>query len=389
MPREITIGIDGNEANQKIRVGSGVYAFELLKQFEKFQKSPASPGTGRANIKYQIYLKNTPITDLPKESSTWRYVIIAPKSLWTQIGLPIELWREKMFGRAPDIFFTPTHYAPRFSPSPSVISIMDLSFIHFPEMFNKKDLWQLKNWTGYSVKNAKKIITISNFSKKDIITYYGVNPEKVVVTYPGYDNKKFNPDIIGTKSKIKEKYKIDGEYILFVGTLQPRKNIAQLIEAFKIAMKQFNNETMKLIVVGKKGWLYEEIFQKVKELRIEKRIIFTDYVKEEELPDLYRSAKCLVLPSLHEGFGIPVIEAMACGCPVVVSNVSSLPEIVESAGVFVDPYRIESIAEGINQVCYDEANRNKLIKKGLLQVKKFTWQKCAEETYNSIVKIYD
>ncbi len=383
MPREITIGIDGNEANQNIRVGSGVYAFELLKQFKKYQISPASLGTGRANIKYQIYLKNTPITDLPKESSTWRYVIIGPKSLWTQIGLPIKLWREKMFGRAPDIFFTPTHYAPRFSPSPSVISIMDLSFIHFPEMFNKKDLWQLKNWTGYSVKNAKKIITISRYSKNDIVSHYGIDPDKVAVTYPGYNEKKYQI------SKIKNKYNINNDYILFVGTLQPRKNIARLIEAFKIAMKQFNNETMKLIVVGKKGWLYEEIFQKVKELRIEKRIIFTDYVKEEELPDLYRGAKCLVLPSLHEGFGIPVIEAMACGCPVVVSNVSSLPEIVESAGVFVDPYRIESIAEGINQVCYDEANRNKLIKKGLLQVKKFSWQKCAEETYNSIVEIYD
>ncbi len=385
MHREITIGIDGNEANQNIRVGSGVYAFELLKQFEKYQSASW-------RIKYQIYLKNTPITDLPKESSTWRYVIIGPKSLWTQIGLPIKLWREKMFGRAPDIFFTPTHYAPRFSPSPSVISIMDLSFIHFPEMFNKKDLWQLKNWTGYSVKNAKKIITISQYSKNDIVSHYGIDPDKVTVTYPGYDNNKYQISNIKYQkqiSKIKNKYNIKEDYILFVGTLQPRKNISRLIEAFNLTMRQCNNETMQLLIVGKKGWLYEEIFLRVNELGLKDDVIFTDYVNDGDLPDLYRNATCFVLPSLYEGFGIPAIEAMACGCPVVVSNVSSLPEIVESAGVFVDPYRIESIAEGINQVCYDEANRNKLIKKGLLQVKKFTWQKCAEETYNSIVEIYD
>lgn len=370
------IGIDGNEANIEKRVGIGQYAFQMLKHIYKVQSAKSKVQS--TNIKFKIYLKDRPLSDLPKESSWWKYKIIKPKAFWTQIALPINLFLEK---EKPNVFFSPSHYAPRFSPCSSVISIMDLSFVHFPSMFNKKDLWQLKNWTAYSVKNATKIFTISNYSKKDIVSYYGINSDKVVVTYPGYERTKFlaKPDLAPRDKSNK--------YILFVGTLQPRKNIARLVEAFKIATTKFSDETMKLIIAGKKGWLYEEVFQKVKELSIEKRVIFTGYVKEEDLPGLYGSAKCLVLPSLYEGFGIPVLEAMACGCPVVVSNVSSLPEIVGEAGILVDPLRTISIAQGIEQVCYDNLRRNMLISKGLNQVKKFSWERCARITLEVLEKL--
>ena len=167
------IGIDGNEANVEKRVGIGEYAFELLLQFKKYQVS---------NIKYQVYLKNEPLSHMPKESENWRYSVVKPRMFWTQVGLPIDLYLHRP---RPDVFFTPTHYAPRFSPIPTLISIMDLSYIHYPQMFKKSDLYQLKNWTSYSAKKASKVFTISKASKDDIIRYYKVEPEKVVVTYPG------------------------------------------------------------------------------------------------------------------------------------------------------------------------------------------------------------
>ncbi|MBI4990707.1 glycosyltransferase family 4 protein [Candidatus Gottesmanbacteria bacterium] len=377
------IGIDGNEANQKIRVGSGIYAFELLKQFKEFRIQ---------NLEFRIYLKDEPIKDLPKESSKWKYIIIGPKSLWTQLGLPIKLWREKMLGIVPDVFFTPSHYAPRFCPIPSVVTIFDLSFIRFPEMFLPKDLYQLKNWTAYSIRQAKKIITISENSKSDIIKYYGISEERIVVAYPGYDRQKFKiqPPAGGSKFKIntvKKKYKINSLYILCVGTIQPRKNLIRLLEAFAMLKYQVRKakpiqERIKLVICGmikegRGGWMQENFKFQISNFKLENDVIVTSYVPEDDLPYLMAGAKTLILPSLYEGFGIPAIEAMACGVPVVVSNVSSLPEIVGDAGILVDPYDVESIMNGLKEACYNNSRREELIDRGLDQVKKFSWESSA------------
>src|SRR3989344_8830539 len=158
------IGIDGNEANVTNRVGIGEYSFELLRQFAELRIK---------NLEFRIYLKNTPLSDMPKEGENWTYRVIKPGKLWTQWRLPMDLYLHKP---KPDVFFTPSHYAPRFSPVPTVISVMDLSYVYFKELFNKSDLQQLQSWTEYSVKKAKKILTISNSSKNDIIKEYNVAP---------------------------------------------------------------------------------------------------------------------------------------------------------------------------------------------------------------------
>ncbi|MEK7518242.1 MAG: glycosyltransferase family 1 protein [Patescibacteria group bacterium] len=419
------IGIDGNEANVEKRVGISEYAFELLREFHESQKSHLRQGFGgQANFKFQIYLKDRPREDLPKVSENWRYRVFGQKKLWTQIGLPFDLYFHKP---RPDVFFSPTHYAPRFSPIPTVISIMDLSYIHYPEMFKRSDLYQLENWTRYSVKKAKKIFTISQASKDDIIKVYNVSEEKVVVTYPGVKLRTQSPIQSGTKLKsimqgselLKEKYKIEGNYILFVGTLQPRKNIVRLIEAFaKVtselrSLRQFKNfsnasvpaaryhsprdtvaygdssekifhakapRSLELIIVGKKGWLYEEILEAPKKFKIEDKVKFLDFVPDEDLPLLYKNALCFVLPSLYEGFGLPVLEAMKYGCPVITSNVSSLPEAGGDAALYVDPKSIDDIASKIKLLIADKKLRQELIRKGYEQVKKFSWEKTARET---------
>ncbi len=362
------IGIDGNEANVLEKVGIGEYAYELLKQFQ---------GVKTSNIKFLVFLKNSPRADMPPPTSNFTYKIIKPKKMWTQFALPIGLF----LGKKPDVFFTPSHYAPRFSPVPTIISVMDLSFIRFPELFAKKDLYQLKNWTKYSVKNAKKVFTISEFSKNDIINEYKIEESNVYVTYPG-----IKPDLESAKKQnmedLRKKFGINKNYILFVGTLQPRKNIEKLIEAFSKVDKD-----ILLLVVGKKGWLYEDILKAPEKFGVSERVKFLDFVEDTELPYLYKNALCFVLPSLYEGFGLPVLEAMKNGCPVLTSNVSSLPEAGGEAALYFDPTNVNEIAEKINKVINNKDLREEMVKKGFLQVKKFSWEKTARETLKVLEEV--
>lgn len=362
------IGIDGNEANVKNRVGTGVYTLELLKQFASL-KSPA----------FQIFLKENPLPDLPKETANFKYIIFGPKKFWTQFALPIKL----TFGEKPNVFFSPAHYGPRYSKVPFVVTIHDLSYLHFPELFRKEDLLQLTNWSKYSIEKAAHILVPSQSTKNDIIKNYDIKQEKITVTYEGYNKTLFKPSAKTVIKKVKDKYKIVGEYIIFVGTLQPRKNIEKLIDAFS----QIKNSKLNLVIVGKKGWLYDSILQKSKELKIGNRVTFTDFVPSDDLPALISGAEVYVNPSLWEGFGIPVIEAQACGVPVAVSNTSSLPEIVGNSGLLVDPESTESISAGIKKVITDEKLRQDLIKRGLANAKRFSWESCANQTVAVLAKV--
>lgn len=397
----MVIGIDGNEANVEVKVGIGEYAYELLAQFAKIKDQ-------RSKIKFSVYLKDAPRPEMPKQSDNWEYVIVKPRKLWTQIGLPIYLFTH--FPR-PDVFFTPSHYGPRFSPVPTAISIMDLSYVHFQELFNKHDLYQLTNWTRYSARNAKKVFTISNYSKDAIIKEYKKKPQDVIVTYPGIRSGSSIMKQELSKKQLNEKYGISDNYILFVGTLQPRKNIVRLIEAFSMILRgpvahhsqkslrshsftagTFRGspsratptsnlpENTQLVVVGKKGWLYEEILAAPEKFGVKESVKFLDFVPTEDLPSLYRHALCYVLPSLYEGFGLPVLEAMKYGCPVVTSNVSSLPEAGGDAALYFDPENVEDIAEKIKEVISSEKLRKDMKEKGYEHIKKFSWEKAAKET---------
>lgn len=370
------IGLDGNEANVENRVGSGKYAYELIKQFSQNKQSFST----NKKYEFEVFLKKKPLSDLPKESKNFKYKFFGPKFMWTQFALPIHL----TFGRRPDLFFSLSHYGPRFSPVPYVITIFDLSYLHYPRLFKKDDLYQLKNWTKYSIKGAKHIFAISKSTKEDIIKNYGIDPKKITVTYIGYDQKLFKPQLKEKIQKVKKIYKISGDYIIFIGTLQPRKNLERLIEAFKNSKLDIGN--LKLVIVGRKGWLYDSIFEKVKGLRLEAKVIFTGYVTDYDLPPLISGAQAYVLPSLWEGFGIPVIEAQACGVPVAVSNVSSLPEIIGESGILVNPEKTDSIAEGIKKAL-NEKTRTDLVKKGFENVKRFSWEKCAKETLKVLEKV--
>ncbi len=346
------IGLDGNEANVKNRVGSGQYAFAMLHEFSKIK-----------NKSFVVYLKSKPESDLPQESETFGYKMFGPKKLWTQFALPLKL----TFHSKPDIFFTLGHYGPRFSTVPYAITIFDLSYLHYPGLFTKNDLYQLTNWSKYSIAGSKHIFAISESTKHDIVKNYKMDPTKITVTYMGYDQNKFKPQPKSEAERVKAKYKIVGDYIIFIGTLQPRKNVERLLEAYSTLKLEL--EDLKLVIVGKKGWMYNKIFQKVRSTHLESKVIFTDYVPDDELPALMSGAKLYVLPSLWEGFGIPVIEAQACGVPSVVSNTSSLPEVVGKSAVLVDPMSVESIAGGMKKILSSEKLSKDLIAKGFVNIK--------------------
>ncbi len=366
----MVIGINGYEAvvprfgyelktGLPNRVGSGEVSFEILKQLYNLDKKN----------NYRIYIPIQKTSDLPPPRENWEYVVVKNQKLWTLTALSKKLFSDR---RKLDVFFSPTHYLPLFVGCPSVLSILDLSYIHFPKLFKIRDRLQLKFWGGSSVKRASKITTISQASKNDIIKYYKVPATKVVVTYPGI--KKMNSNL--KKKDLLTKYEIGGDYILFVGTLQPRKNLSRLIEA----MAQLKDKNIKLVVVGKKGWMFEEILAAPAKFGVTDKVKFLENVPDVDLPELYESAACFVLPSLYEGFGLPVLEAMQNGCPVITSNVSSLPEAGGDAALYVNPLDASDIADKIDKVLEDSDLRGKMIKEGYEQVKKFSWEKTARET---------
>lgn len=378
----MTIAIDGYEANVLQRLGSSQVAYELLKNLEKIDKKNG----------YIILLPEPPLGDLPRERSGWHYKILKPRRFWTRIALPLFLYtaRQRL-----DLIFSPTHYIPRFSPVKRIATIFDLSFLHFPESFIKKDLWQLKNWTKFSVDNADYIITISNFSKQDIVKQYGVSKEKITVAYPGFNKNIFHPiENIMKIKRVLKKYGINDLYIIYVGTIQPRKNLTRLIESFsRVILSDQRRIPLELVIVGKtkgegrEGWLYEDILKTPKEFGIKDRVKFLGFVPTNDLAYLLSGALAFIQPSLWEGFGIPVLEAMACGTPVIVSNVSSLPEVVGKAGLLVDPYSVDQIEQAIRTIVSDQKLRQKYSKAGIIQVKKFSWEKMAREVLRVFEKV--
>lgn len=339
------IGIDANEANVANRVGSNEFAYQILCQLYQQDKTN----------QYLIYLKDQPLSLLPATRSSWQYRILKPGFLWTQWRLPLSLYFDQP---RPNIFLTLGHYAPRFSPIPTMICIMDLAFLKFPKTFRHSDLWQLKLWTAYSVKQARHIFAISQATKKDLITAYSVPERNISVTYPGVGQLQTT-----VQSPVK------GRYLLYVGTLQPRKNLDNLIMAFS-ALRAPN---LKLVIAGKTGWLYQP--------RPAKNIVYLGFVPNAQLPALIKSSVGLVLPSLYEGFGIPVVQAMALGTPVLVSRNSSLPEIVGDCGLYIEPpFGSEEIKQGIIQLLsLSKAAKQSQLIAARQKSMNFSWEKSAQK----------
>jgi glycosyltransferase involved in cell wall biosynthesis len=264
---------------------------------------------------------------------------------------------------------------PVVSGCPSVVTIHDLSFLHYPENFPASKRLYLRTFTRLSVQRARRVIAISDHTKRDVVAQYGVPPAQVDRIYYGLD-PNFRPLPVDQVAEFRSRRGLPERFILFVGTLEPRKNVVRLIEAYG----QLPSPCPPLLLVGGKGWLYDEIFRRVEALNLIDRVHFVGYIPGEELPWWYNAADLLVYPSVYEGFGLPPLEAMACGTPVITSNVSSLPEVVGEAGLLVDPDDVQALAEAMRRVLADAELRESMRTEGLVQAARFSWQEAARRT---------
>lgn len=274
------------------------------------------------------------------------------------------------------------------SSSKTIITIPDMAHYYYPQYTWPGHDSDLKEHLKDHAHKADLVLCISENTKKDVINILGIPENKVWVTYMGV-SEEFrlyqDKDVI---DDLRIRFSLPERFILFVGTVEPRKNLNRLIEAYHILYSK-NKIKYPLVIVGGKGWKNEPLYQRVKELKIEDKLIFTGYVSDSDLPLFYNAATVFVYPSLYEGFGIPVIEAMACGVPVVTSNVSSLPEVAGDAAILVNPEDPEEIASAIHKIVTDKVLYESLREKGFSQASKFTWAACAKKTLEAIHYVLD
>lgn len=310
-----------------------------------------------------------------------------PGSLYRMISVFLPIPHHIFFHEDKQITHFFNYYVPPFVKGKKVVTIHDMAFRVFPETVRKKTLFFLKAIIKRSIHRADHIITVSEFSKQEIIRFYEVPQDKISVVPNGVDFKKFYPEKDKQKiENIKRKYNIFGEYFLYLGTLEPRKNLVRLMEAYAKARKE-NQNFPYLVLAGGKGWMYTEIFQKVEELNLKNNIVFTGYIEDNDVPTLMSGAMAFCFLSLYEGFGMPVIEAMACGVPVLTSNSSSLKEIAEGVALLVDETSIEDIKEGLTQLFIMKGLREELARKGIFRVKKYSWEKVSETLMNIYIDL--
>lgn len=361
----------------KNKSGIGIYTYELTKRLQQYKEIELN-----GHI-FNFLNRNDISKDLDGIDIEKNICSLFPYGVYRRIWHYIPIKYNWLCRDNADIYHFFNFIVPPRIKGKVITTIHDMTYELYPETMDKRNLKRIKSDIQYSVDRSDKIITVSESSKNDIIKFLNVDESKIEIVYNGVDYEKFNKyyteDI---KLIVRNKYNLPQNYILYMGTLEPRKNIDSIIEAFALIKKQKDFDNIKLVIAGKKGWLFEDIFNLVDKLNLKDHVIFTDYVDETDKPIIYNMAKLFVFPSLYEGFGIPVLEAMASSVPVIASNVSSLPEVAGNAVILVNPKDIEGIAKNIIKILSDDDLKNELVRKGHIQAQKFTWEASAEKLYN-------
>ena len=297
----------------------------------------------------------------------------ARRVLWEQLELPRLARRERLA-----LLHSPVNVQPLLLPCRGVVTVMDLSFLVYPQSFKPKQRLYQTIFTRMSATRASRVIAISLQTAQDLVRRCGTAASKITVIYPGVDGV-FRPLGPGDTSSFRQRRGLPERFILFVGTLEPRKNLPMLLRAFSQARSRLP-AGFKLVLAGGRGWLYEPILRSIEELGLGSEVILPGFVPDEELPLWYNCADVFVYPSLYEGFGLPALEAMACGCPVMAARSSSLPEVVGDAGLLLSQDQPEVWAEQLVSLCSDESERAAMRLRGIERARRFSWTKMARET---------
>lgn len=373
----MTIGIDGSRAFTDSKTGTENYSYQLLKNIASLD----------TENRYLIYITRSQLSDVRRQTwpDNFEFRVINLHRLWTQVGLAWMTFVDPI-----DVLFVPSHTLPliRRSDLKTVITVHDLGAEYLPALHQLKQVLYLRLMTHYQLKTASRIIAVSEATKDDLVRKLRIKESKIQVVYEGVDKSVFRKLSNDVLSSVLSKYKLQkNKYFFFVGTIQPRKNLERVIKAFNDFLKDYPE--YKLILAGGRGWDSESIYSLPKELGIEQSVGFIGRVSDEEVVALYNGATALVYPSLFEGFGLPIIEAFACGCPVITSDTSSMPEVAGKAAILVDPYNIEGIYKAMSQLATRDILRSTLIKKGILRSKDFDWKIAAEKTLQVINRVMD
>jgi glycosyltransferase involved in cell wall biosynthesis len=373
------IGIDASRIAVAARTGTEHYTYELLAAIARRDR----------RTRYTLYCNQLPAA-LPPLGPNFALRRIPFPRLWTHARLAAEL-----LARAPDVLFVPAHVLPLGAPLRrslrTVVTIHDLGYLRFPEAHTPAQRLYLRLSTLWSARAATRLIAVSSATRDDLIGLASVPAEKISVVHHGLSNRFHMVEDPTAIKAIQERYDIRPPYFLYVGTIQPRKNLVRLIEAFAQAndpnlqsailrLRSGQVCNLQLVIAGKRGWFSESIERRAAELGISERVRFTGYVADDDLPALLSGALAFVLPSLYEGFGMPILEAMACGAPVLASTTSSLPEVAGDAALLADPQDTTAIADGLARLASDAELRAELRARGLARAATFTWDRCAEQT---------
>jgi len=402
------IGIDGSRAFLKQRTGIEEYSYQVIKHLrDKLNDSQArlaSTSGFRESRRVVLYIKHNQKIDfeLPQ---MWSVKKLWSPRLWTQIRLSLELLLNPV-----DVLFIPAHTVPIIHPKNTIVTIHGLEYEFVPAAYSSWAIFYMRTIIKNSCRWAKKIIAVSNNTKKDLCELYEFSEEKIEVVYEGYE-KKFK--VQSSKFKVNTKYQIlNTKYLLFIGRLEERKNIVGIIKAFEI-LKEHYKIPHKLVLVGKFGYGEQKIIRELDRTNCANDIILPGYVSEEEKWELFKSADIFLFPTFYEGFGLPVLEAQSFGVPVVAGDNSSFPEITkinchsgfdpesshislnnsldsryrgnDSSALLVNPNNAEQIADAVYKLISDEKLKNDIIKNGYENVKRFSWAKCADEVRRVIL----
>jgi len=373
------VGIISDRLNRTL-TGVGNYVYNLIKELSKIYKDNLFLINYTENNMFNDINKiiiNNPFNFLPGKYSYYFWLIYLNYYLMKNNKV-VDL----------DIIHSPENVALfiKLKGQKKVITVHDIMPYRFREFYDSVTYFRYRLLLSKTLKTADAIIAVSCNTKLDIMRYFKIPEEKIKVIYNGVDDN-YKPLSKKEVERIRQKYNLTFPYILYVGGLGPNKNIIRLIKAYYKLKKQ--NFDHKLVLVGAKRWQYNKISKLLKILDLQKDVIFLGYLPREDLPALYNAADLFVYPSLYEGFGLPPLEAMACGTPVITSNTSSLPEVVGDAGIMVDPYDVDGLAKAMYEVLTNDGLKEELRKRGLKRAKLFSWRKTAEETLKIYEEVYN
>ncbi|HKM08162.1 MAG TPA: glycosyltransferase family 1 protein [Sphaerochaeta sp.] len=368
MNNKIQVACDVQPMIEPKKTGIGWVANELFKQLQKNEEFALTAQAFTWNEGLRSEMAILAKTGITPEPCNWFHVRLY-KILWPFIPISYRLF----FRSKPEVQIFFNNYLPPGTAGKTLLMVHDMAVFAYPETLSWRTKYMLGMTLKKSTKRADHLLTVSEFSKSEMVSYLKLDPEQITVVPNGVNFSRFHTGYSKeTIQEVSAKLGLTGDYFLYLGTLEPRKNIPRLIEAYALLQKKLE-KVPKLVLAGRKGWLYETIFERVKELGLEKDVIFAGYVSNEDTPPLMAGAKAFLFPSLYEGFGMPPLEAMACGTPVIVANTASLPEVVGDGGLYVDPFDIGSMVEAMERIVLDADLCKQLSLSGIEHASQFTW----------------